>query len=213
MTPLNNDEKNIIKEIIKEHRNDLSNYSFEKIFSDKKINLQDLQLLYVFLLNMPNPVNILEYVKTIPTDLFSYVNDYFPTYIKEGMKKITIPKNIKKLDAYQFYGNKVVEDIKLPDSIESLGVYCFGECRNLKTISLPQTANLKELPEGCFYNDESLTRVEIPDKVDTVQARCFSGCDNIKICYSRRKNTGLPMITWYGGESYFEFVKKHRELK
>lgn len=67
-------------------------------------------------------------------------------------------------------------NLKLPQSLESLGAYAFAGCE-IKTIELP--SNIKNIGFGCFYGNH-FTEVKIPASMTKISEGMFLGCTNLK---------------------------------
>lgn len=69
----------------------------------------------------------------------------------QGCQSTVIPKTIKRIGNYAFWGIKNLTSITVPYSVTSIGDCVFNECDNLKTIILPRhikNVNDIGLPEG-----------------------------------------------------------------
>ena len=56
------------------------------------------------------------------------------------MTSITIPNSVTSVGEYCFYGCSSLTSITIPNSVTSLGDYCFADCRSLTSIyMLPST--------------------------------------------------------------------------
>ena len=52
--------------------------------------------------------------------------------------------------------------------------YAFSDCKNLRTIYLPET--VKKIGEGAFHRCSSLKELRIPDSVHILDMSAFDGC-------------------------------------
>lgn len=69
----------------------------------------------------------------------------------QGCQSTVIPKTIKRIGDYAFWGCENLTSITIPYSVTSIGNWAFWDCKNLKTIILPRhIKNVNEigLPEG-----------------------------------------------------------------
>ncbi len=66
-----------------------------------------------------------------------------------------------------------IKQIKIPDSVTSMGNGSFGECSALTTINFPK--NLKEIGYQTFLNCKSLTSVVFPNTLQTIGNAAFYG--------------------------------------
>lgn len=94
---------------------------------------------------------------------------------------------VTALAASAFQGSRITE-IALPETIDTLGAYCFNECSSLKGVYVSdesvagEVAYKKELPNGiqvipvgAFRNCSSLNELTLPDSVKTISNFAFGG--------------------------------------
>ncbi len=72
------------------------------------------------------------------------------------------------------HANTAVKSVDIPNSVTSLGDFCFCSCTSLAGIDIPNSVT--ELGEGCFSFCKSLTSVNIPGSVTSVGEGCFTHC-------------------------------------
>ena len=65
--------------------------------------------------------------------------------------------------------------ITLPDTLTSLGKYCFASIPSLEEVRLSKT--LKVIGEGAFCGDSKLSNIQIPASVESIECRAFEKCD------------------------------------
>ena len=88
-----------------------------------------------------------------------------------------------------FKNNLEIEEVYVPDGIQSIGKNAFRGCRFLAVASLPE--NLEIIPKSCFENCFSLKQMNVPSGLKVIGDRAF------KYCYSLRDftlNDGLEKI-------------------
>ena len=101
--------------------------------------------------------------------------------------------------SYDLYaGGELVEDLELPEEIDSLRDYCFSGCKSLKSINLPNS--IKSIGYGAFmgsgveniislgpfdYIGESMFRrissssINVPEGIKTIENYAFAECNNL----------------------------------
>lgn len=104
--------------------------------------------------------------------------------------KVTVEPTVKKIAEYAFYFNSLT-GITLPSSIEEFENGCFGDCKYLTNINLPE--GLKIIGSNSFYND-NLSVIRIPASVTEIGAAAF------------RNNTKLKKVYFYGDAPSFGSV-------
>lgn len=72
---------------------------------------------------------------------------------------------------------KRIQEINIPDSVQSIEEYTFAGVFSIKHMKLPQ--DLKQLGGGSFLDCTGLADIEIGDKLEELQPTAFSGCDRL----------------------------------
>ena len=78
-----------------------------------------------------------------------------------------------------FYGDKALEKVILPDSLETLGEFAFAGCTSLKSLTLP--SSLTAILDYAFENCTGLTELTIPASVNSMAFHTFDGCSNLTL--------------------------------
>ena len=68
--------------------------------------------------------------------------------------------------------------LHMPDSITTLGVAAFMNCKNLKEIYL--SSNLTTIGASAFNGCTALETISLPDTITAIPATCFFGCTSLK---------------------------------
>lgn len=88
---------------------------------------------------------------------------------------------LKSIGLGAFYGTEQAyprfKEIKIPDSVETIGNAAFRYCQNLERIALPSA--LQTLSSVTFYNCTALSEVTFPASLKTIESSAFSGCRNL----------------------------------
>ena len=126
-------------------------------------------------------VTIGENVKYIPVYTFWQCSSAIDLYISDlaawcgitGGAMSYAPNN------KNFYLNgKLVAELKIPDSVTSIGGYAFSGCSGLTNITIPDSVTF--IGDGAFRGCNGLTSVTIPDSVTFIGDGAFSGCSGIE---------------------------------
>ncbi len=92
--------------------------------------------------------------------------------------KIQIPETVTKIGQEAFYGCSAVTGINLPENLESIGFYAFGNCTSLTgTLRIPESCT--ELPERAFFKCESLAEVIFPETLTQIGLHAFYHCTSL----------------------------------
>lgn len=90
--------------------------------------------------------------------------------------------NVTSLGDYCFTDCEELTSITIPSSITSLGDACFHLCSGLTSITIPSTVT--SLGDACFSDCSSLTSITIPSSVTSLGNWCFNGCSALKtVCF------------------------------
>ena len=101
----------------------------------------------------------------------------------DALTTVTFAENsqLKSIEHAAFWGSEQVyprfKEIKIPDSVETIGNGAFYDCRDLERITLPSA--LQTLSTVTFYNCTALSEVTFPASLKTIENSAFSGCRNL----------------------------------
>jgi hypothetical protein len=90
---------------------------------------------------------------------------------------------LTSIGAYAF-ASCALRDVKLPDSVTSIGNDAFYNCKQLQTVRL--SANLTRVATSLFRGCTALSEIEIPEGVTEIGEQAFDGCAALAA-------TGLPV--------------------
>ena len=94
------------------------------------------------------------------------------------LKKVDIPKTLRKIGDEAFENCISLEEIKIPEGVIEIGDETFLNCKNLKRIVLPKS--IRKIGDGAFENCTSLEEIKIPERVEAIHSGTFAGCNNLK---------------------------------
>ena len=113
-------------------------------------------------------------VRSIGDSAFNRCNALTTVTFAEGSQ-------LKSIERAAFYGTEHAypkfKEIKIPDSVETIGNGAFNYCQNLERIALPSA--LQPLSNGTFYGCAALSEVTFPASLETIESRAFSFCRNL----------------------------------
>lgn len=103
--------------------------------------------------------------------LYSVKGDSYP-------RAITVSDGTVSVTGFAFSEAENVSSVKLPDSVESIGIGAFLYCTKLRSVKLP--ANIKIIEAFTFESCGLLKKITIPDGVKTIDWWAFSNCINLE---------------------------------
>ena len=89
-----------------------------------------------------------------------------------------IGEGVTHIGLEAFYECENLMDVKLPDSLQSVGNGAFRGCRVLREISIPN--GVTNIHMYAFLGCESLTKVGLPPKLTTIDESSFAFCSQLK---------------------------------
>ena len=140
---------NKLKQILKDHADDLKNNNLDSVFKDlhSEYLMQELKNLLV-----NQGIDVLEYITRIPNRY--YQCDNFNTF------NLSSYVNIKSIGALAFYSSHI-DTLILPQSIKELENQAFNSA-SIENLSLPE--GVEEIPYACFYRFR-IPELKIPNSV------------------------------------------------
>lgn len=99
-----------------------------------------------------------------------------PSSIKTRIKKVNIGNGITKIPVDAFGGNKNLEDISFPNTLEEI---CDGNFYSTKITQIVFPQSLKKIGKSCF-SSSALISLEIPDSILEIGSSSFSNLSSLK---------------------------------
>lgn len=104
-----------------------------------------------------------------------------PWYFDENGNRVAITgidvgNGITGIGSYAFYNLSIanVKDVKISETVTSIGDYAFAYSRNLKVAPLTET--IKSIGRGAFEGCNAFTSIVIPDSVESIGGYAFFDC-------------------------------------
>lgn len=94
-----------------------------------------------------------------------------------ALEKISLPPGIRRIGKAAF-SFSIMEDIYLPDAVETIDEMAFKDCSVLRTVSLGN--GLRTIGTGAFASCMLLRRVEFGMNLKSIGQRAFYGCWNLR---------------------------------
>lgn len=119
------------------------------------------------------------YFKSDNRSLFTYDGSRLIKYaVNQDESFYQIPEGTKMIEDLAFKNAKHLTEIKVPDSVEEIGVSAFELCISLKKIDLGNS--VKIIKDETFKSCTSLTEIIIPDRVEEIKTLAFLGCKSLE---------------------------------
>ncbi len=89
-------------------------------------------------------------------------------------KKFTVPDGVKEIDEAAFAGNKYLEEVIFPDSLETIRHAAFNECTALRTVTLAENVSVFRTCDnysgGSFCGCPNLEAINVDEDNDTYKS-------------------------------------------
>jgi len=119
-----------------------------------------------------------------------------------GLLHITLPKNLKKIEASTFYNCNKLESIEIPKGVTSIGERAFSNCRSLKEVTIPD--GVVSIERGAFGGCEALEKVTIPGSLKTLGSGAFySSSSSLKELIFTNGLTSIGYNTSFANREFF----------
>lgn len=119
-------------------------------------------------------VVLTEGIEIIPSSAFKWLKALTSVIIPEGVTKIG-----SNAFAEYFQDESTLTYVRLPSTLEEIGLYAFGDCRNLQINEIPQKCRI--IGEGAFHMCRRLcVSLVIPEGIEIIAESAFYGCSSLK---------------------------------
>lgn len=124
------------------------------------------------------PRAIDRYVYSVPVS----VNEvYDGAFYKCSIREITFPSSVKKLGEEAFYAS-YIKTVNFSDGLSLIKSETFAQCNNLEEITIPES--MESISGIAFAHCQNLKKAVIP-ATTTVNSDAFEDCENLTIyCYT-----------------------------
>lgn len=99
----------------------------------------------------------------------------------DTLEKVSLPDSIKELccshNSGLFTDDIALKEVKLPSSLQTIGVVSFMNCVSIEKIDLPETVTT--IGDAAFENCLSLKEIDIPDGISVICSRSFKDCNSL----------------------------------
>ncbi|MDE6380663.1 MAG: leucine-rich repeat domain-containing protein [Muribaculaceae bacterium] len=95
-----------------------------------------------------------------------------------SLKKVRLPRGLKKIGFQAFSECSALEEINLPSSLEDIGSNSFTYCSSLDGLTFPD--GLKHIGHNAFSFCDSLKVAILPDSLEEIESYAFSDCESLR---------------------------------
>ena len=167
---------------------------------------------------------------TLSKNLKSIGNRAFVRCTK--IEKINLPKSLTEVDTYGWnwwypfdgcsnlktiefeegitqiptgiFGNTGLENVKIPDTVTSIGERSFADCTKLEKIIFSE--KIETINGRAFLGCSSLKSVSLPDSITSMDTEIFSGCTSLSSVKLPNKCVNITSSTFEGCTSLTEIT-------
>ena len=90
-----------------------------------------------------------------------------------SLHRVSIPEGVTSMSQL-FRHDYELSRVVVPDSVTSVGAYCFESCYSLRHVHYP--AGATSVPNYCFHGCHTLTGLELPEGVTSIGTMAFASC-------------------------------------
>ena len=97
-----------------------------------------------------------------------------------NLEEVILPESLESIGEDAFRKQISLKNIKIPDRVKTIGEYCFAECTGFtSTKNVKISENMSVIPKGFFYQCTGITEISLSDTIEKVEEYAFSGCTGI----------------------------------
>ncbi len=124
--------------------------------------------------------------------------EYNADFVPESLRCVEIAEGSKTVPDRMFSSCKYITDVKLPESLESIGIRAFYACRSLGNLEM---TSVKTVSDDAFFGCDNLVAVELGDALEALGMQAFFGCGSLKSVALPDTLTELKPSTFYSCSS------------
>lgn len=120
---------------------------------------------------------------------------------------LIIPEGCREIGMQAFQDCNVLERLKIPGSVKSIGVWSFLRCYGLREVVISESREEVTIDYSAFYLCKNLKKVIIPRNVVKIGGLAFLSCENAEIVLESNKDRKIERDAFSGCKS-IEYVEK-----
>lgn len=122
---------------------------------------------------------------------------------QEQLTTVIIPSTVTQIGKNAFTSSGI-KYLNIPESVTSIGVEAFLDCRNLTVIDIPD--NVTSLAGGVFWLCSNLTSVTIGNGVVSIGYSAFEGCGSLESVTLGKNITSIGNYAFYDCSSLTSII-------
>ncbi len=95
------------------------------------------------------------------------------TFYGQAITAVTIPNTVVKIEENAFYQCRNLSQVKLGNSVETIGFYAFGSCA-ITELTIP--SSVKTIGRSAFSSNSKLSKINLGKGVETIEENAFGHC-------------------------------------
>ena len=130
-------------------------------------------------------------------------NWWYPFDGCSNLKTIEFEEGITQIPT-GIFGNTGLENVKIPDTVTSIGERSFADCTKLEKIIFSE--KIETINGRAFLGCSSLKSVSLPDSITSMDTEIFSGCTSLSSVKLPNKCVNITSSTFEGCTSLTEIT-------
>ena len=130
-------------------------------------------------------------------------NWWYPFDGCSNLKEIEFAEGITQIPT-AIFGNTGLENIKIPDTVTSIGERSFADCTKLEKIIFSE--KVETIDRRAFLGCTSLKSISLPDSIISMGTEIFSGCTSLASVKLPNKRVNIMSSTFEGCTSLTEIA-------
>ena len=106
---------------------------------------------------------------------------------------LTIPSDISSVPAYIFYGCLSIQNLVVPNTLQSIPNNAFCGMPNLVSVTFESTSKLTSIGASAFSNCKSLKTITLPKSVTNIGSSSFAGCAGLESVYLEKSSLNVTI--------------------
>ena len=125
----------------------------------------------------------------IPDSVEKLGNDMFTCC--DSLRTVNIPRLIEEIPESMFYGCGQLRSCSIPETVRSIGKRAFSDS-GITRLELP--SGIKSIGYGAFGDCKNLSTITIPDSLEVIEGSSFAGCSSLEEIRVSEGNSCLKVL-------------------